>query len=485
MRIEDVISILVMLVNIILGLFVLLKYPKKRLHQAFFLFTLSVSFWLLASWQAGIVREGLGPPLIWEKLSFAAGALIAPALVYFAYVFVGKKQSFVFKIIALILIPIFFVVATLTPYVVNKVERAVLGYEATYGLLWYFYAIYFILYILTSFVVIIFKYKNAAAILQLKIKYLLIGLILSALIAVAANLIIPFFISINILQNNSVFQFFFHFGHLATIFFIGFTAYAILRYRLMDIKVVIRKGLIYTFSLIIALAFYTYLAILGKNFLQNTLNLPENWGIFVLILLVALGFPPLKYGVEKLITTAFFSKVKNLKKKAREIAQDISSKIKLEELVNQFADEVKENISVNHLQVYLKNRKTGDFNAVYPAGFSDLIKYEHPLTNYFKVNQEILITEEIEYMKENENEAKVKLLENLKKELETRDVALVIPLQNLSEELDVLIFLENKKNKEAFNIEDVSFLQNIAGQFNIALANAILYKEALERINYQ
>jgi hypothetical protein len=143
---------------------------------------------------------------------------------------------------------------------------------------------------------------------------------------------------------------------------------------------------------------------------------------------------------------------------------------------------VKENISAHNLQVYLKNRRTGDFNAVYPEGFSDLIKYDHLLTNYFKINQEILITEEIEYMKENENEAKVKSLENLKKELETRHIALVIPLQNLSEELDVLIFLESKKNKEAFNLEDINFLQNISNQFNISLANAILYKEAVERI---
>lgn len=485
MSFVDIISIVVVLINAFLGLFVLLRNYKKRLNQAFFLFALSVSFWVFASWQAGVVREGLGPPLIWEKLSFTAGALIAPIFIYFAYIFTKKRRSFIFRIIILFIIPIFFAIATLTPYIVSKVERVQLGYEATYGFLWYFYTIYFISYLLACFIIIISKYKNSIGILRLRIKYLLIGLLIAASIAVIFNLIIPFFISLNILRNNNFYQFFFHFGHLATIFFIGFTAYAIVRYRLMDIKVVIRKGVVYASSLIIILALYTYLALFLESTIQKYWNIAPGWTAFILVALVALGFPPLKYAVEKLITTAFFPKVKNLKKKAREIAEDISSKIKLEELVQRFASEVKENISAHNLQVYLKNRKTGDFNAVYPAGFSDLIKYDHLLTNYFKINQEILITEEIEYMKENENEAKAKLLENLKKELEARHIALVIPLQNLSEELDVLIFLENKMNKEAFNLEDISFLQNISSQFNIALANAILYKEALERINYQ
>ena len=270
MSFVGLISLLVVLANVLLGLFVLMRNYKNRLFQAFFLLAFSLSFWVLASWQAGLVREG-DIPLVWEKLSFAAGALIVPCFLYFSLLFTERRISFLFKIFTLLIIPIFFIIFSFTPFIVKEIERfeTVIGYKVSLGFLFYIYAIYFVLYALVGFVIILSKYKSSFGILRLRIKYLFIGLLITAVIGIISNLIFPFLISVNILKNNNFYQFFFHFGHFSTIFFVYFTAYAILRYRLMDIKVVLRKGLIYGLSLIIGFAFYTYLVILGKIVPKN------------------------------------------------------------------------------------------------------------------------------------------------------------------------------------------------------------------------
>lgn len=461
------------LLDILLAIYVLKNNPAKKSNRLFSATAFISGLWTLSN---TLMFTGYRFVYPWVYLNFALGAMIPPFILHWTIEFTRYKFNRTYIFVAYLFSFILFLFALTPGFVIRDyfVPDAIgYGFKIFLGKIFVPYALCISIILLIALFILLRKRNKSFGLEKLQLNYALLGFGIPAILVIILDFFLPLF-------GNT------HYGNidsLTSFIFIGIIAYSITRYRFLDIKVIIRKGVVYGLSIIIALAFYTYLAILLKDYLQNTLNLSENWGIFVLILLVALGFPPLKYGVEKLITTAFFPKVKNLKKKAREIAQDISSKIKLEELVNRFASEVKENISAHTLQVYLKNRKTGDFNAVYPTGFSDLIKYDHLLTNYFKINQEILITEEIEYMKENENEAKAKLLEKLKKELEKRHIALVIPLQNLSEELDVLIFLESKKNKEAFNLEDISFLQNISSQFNIALANAILYKEAVERIS--
>lgn len=470
------ITIIFALAIFILGLFIFRKNRKSHTNLLFSIFCFSLALCVVANYLSLQVLDKF-IILFWMRIVMALAVIQSVSFFLFIHTFprprITLRNKYLYIILSMALLTI---IISFTPFLFKDVllENNKRLPIVQPGIL--LFLVTAIGSLLSGFILLIQRLKKEVGLINIQLKYIFYGSFLMFLLILIFNFFLVVIFKISTFVNWLPFL---------VLPFLLSTTYAITRYRLMDIKIVLRKGIVYGLSIITALAFYTYLAILLKDYLQNTLNLSENWGIFVLILLVALGFPPLKYGVEKLVTIAFFPKVKNLKKKAREIAQDISSKIKLEELVNRFASEVKENISAHNLQVYLKNRKTGDFNAVYPAGFSDLIKYDHLLTNYFKINQEILITEEIEYMKENENEAKAKLLENLKKELEARHIALVIPLQNLSEELDVLIFLENKKNKEAFNLEDISFLQNISSQFNIALANAILYKEALERINYQ
>jgi len=86
------------------------------------------------------------------------------------------------------------------------------------------------------------EYFKTTGIDRERVKYILAGMGLFILLVETADTIIPFFFGTTR---------YFWISPLSTIFFVGFTAYAILRYRLMDIKTVLTEILVAVFFILL------------------------------------------------------------------------------------------------------------------------------------------------------------------------------------------------------------------------------------------
>lgn len=119
--------------------------------------------------------------------------------------------------------------------------------EVEFGDLSLFYAIFFLITTVSSLAIIAYKFITRHGNEKQKLSYLLFGLTLTLMAGTLTNLIMPVFFNIFSLTP---------FGPLTTGFFIYFTTYAILKHQLFDIRVVIRKILVY--SVLLAIIFATY-----------------------------------------------------------------------------------------------------------------------------------------------------------------------------------------------------------------------------------
>jgi hypothetical protein len=461
------------LANLVLGIFVFVKNKRSRTHQLFSIYCLLVALWAVATYFSLVVTEK-EDMLFWMRFVMALATAQSVTILLFVHTF--PKHSFCLRksILSIILImTLVTFILSFTPYIFSDVELSSAG-EAQMPII----APGIILFIFVTIGAIIFsiilafkKYVKGSGAIKLQLRYILSGLIL-----MYAGIIYFSFINVVALQNSN----YVYLGSLFTLPFIFFTAYTILRYRFMDIRVVIRKGLIYGISLIAALAVYTYVALTLKSTIEESWDVHPTWTASILIALVALGFPPLKKLVEKSINTLFKGR-KSIDLAVKEVREKVVHETDFEKLVRLVSEEVKKFLEVDEVRLYLLNHQEKKY--IYENdGAKESIEIGNDLVHYFEKYSDALVRDEVPHlMEEKEGKFEKERLQKVEKELKKRKMSLVLPLKT-EEEVFGLLMLGEREKGQAYTIQDVKYLESLREQVGFTLANALLYKEAMARI---
>ena len=96
------------------------------------------------------------------------------------------------------------------------------------------------------------------------------------------------------------------FGFATTSVFVGIFSYAILRRRLMDINVAIRKSLVYSLLVAFMTAIYFSFVLLAERAFQGVMGYRSLIGSVIAGFVIALGFNPLKEFAQRFIDRLFF-----------------------------------------------------------------------------------------------------------------------------------------------------------------------------------
>jgi len=405
-------------------------------------------------------------------LDFALAALVAAAMVLFAIHYPKQNNKLTIIKETLLATPLIIVsLLSLTEIFSYTNGFRDLGYTSYYFIYIGFLILYFIL--ITGYF-FIKKYFYYSGIEKQKLGYITIGYLIAILILLFDSIrsaLLSGYIDINIdlLYVNG------------SILFSVFIVFVILRYRFMDIKVVVRKGVIYAISLVATLAIYTYLALLFKNTIEESWNINSTWTAIVLIALVALGFPPLKKIVERSINTLFKGR-KSIDLAVKELKEKIVTKTDIQILDEIICNQVKEYLNIDQVKLFLLNHKESKFFHPDKELHQDVIDINNDLIKYFQKNNNVLIREEINHLlDEAGNNQDKDLIQKAEKEIKKLKAGLVIPFVADQEVFGLLVLGEHRK-KEAYTIQDVKYLEQLREQVSVVLANAIQYQEAMERI---
>lgn len=215
--------------NLILGSVIFINGYKKRINFVYSLNILAIISWIVAMILYRSVSDEYG--ILFCTILYVVPTFIASGFLYFTYIFPSSSgRSLRFN--KIIIYGINFIIALLVavPGLIIKEVNIVPGQEkeiifSGYYILYFLYTLSFFLF---GFYRLFKKFFSSHGIEKLQIIYLAASYAVAANIAFATNLIMPW-----------LGLFFFNWlGQLATSIMVVFTGYAIVKYRLMDIKLI-------------------------------------------------------------------------------------------------------------------------------------------------------------------------------------------------------------------------------------------------------
>ena len=470
MPINNLASILTFLTSLFLGFFIIYKDHKRLSNITFGTFTLCVAVWVIVNFLTDIAKTP-GEATFWARMTLVTPALMPFLLLLFSKVFPKQEAPISKGLWFLLLLPaLIILVLSPTPLNIEKVTFTDSGQELVVGPLYTPFFIYFALYLIGTFINLFRKFKRGTGLEKLQIQYLVLGLVAASIFALLLNVILPIFGFSTLVSL----------GPFAALFLVGSVSYAIIKHRLLDIEIIIRRSVVYSALLATLTVFYSIIV-----FGLNRIFLPTGAAAFprptdlVAIMLVAFTVDPLKRLIEKTTDKVFFKARYNAEETISSLSEEISSIINLDELLLAIKNSLAETVKMSKFAVYLK--VNGNFNRIgikdgFDKSLETTVESKYFLNEILEKIPQLLIVDElkqrIEEGSENFNKNLIETCESLRKS----GVAIVVPLIS-KDKVTGAIFLGEKLSGDLYSNEDLKLLEILGHQAAIAIENARLYEE--------
>jgi two-component system NtrC family sensor kinase len=130
-------------------------------------------------------------------------------------------------------------------------------------------------------------------------------------------------------------------------------AYAIVRYRLMDVDIIFRRGYAYTLATLCVLAaFYGIVFSLGSMVEKNFKDL-GNTGLITVMLITAFLFQPIRNWIQERLDKHFYRDQYDYRRTLIEFARELSSETDLDTMLASIGERLLHTLSIRHLAFFL------------------------------------------------------------------------------------------------------------------------------------
>jgi K+-sensing histidine kinase KdpD len=245
---------------------------------------------------------------------------------------------------------------------------------------------------------------------------------------------------------------------------------AIMRYRLLDITIVIRKGVAYVLMSTIVAVPYVSIIILFNN-LAGTNNI-SMWGYPVLLVFLALLLQPLWQIVQRLVDRMFYRERYDFLKELEYFSQEAHDISNLEQLGSSLVKLVKRALQISNVHLLLRS-ETGGFSVTFSTGDSTAelaLKRDSPLLRWLQLNKGLLHRQDLDVIPQLQS-----LSAKERNELRKIEAELFVPLRTNKDELVGILVLGKKLSHQLYSEEDKSLISTVASRVAIELENARLY----------
>ncbi len=246
--------------------------------------------------------------------------------------------------------------------------------------------------------------------------------------------------------------------------------YAILRYRLLDIRIVLRKGLIYSLLTAVLSGMFILLALVS-GYLFNVFSGRQSlWTMVIPALVVAFLFQPLHQRIQLMVDQTFFRREYEIQHTITHFIRELSTLRGQKEVVQLVRSTVQQTLGSKQVLLWLINNGNHQDQGV----------------GYTSISQPPLIPSLVQLLKverrpfypilEDDNQATL--------ELHNTGSELAIPLF-MDNELRGILALGKRKSEIPYSLEDLDLLTMLANSTALALENARLHEERIALLREQ
>ncbi len=467
------ILILVSVTNLTLGYLTIHQGIKKKINLIFFLLTLFIIQWSVFNYFGDYFAEvsiNEKVSTIYTRLTYLASSIIA-GLFFVFVIFFPRQRKKLSKMLTsgLIIASIVVITLSFTTHMVEKVNVVDSQVNVSTGSLFFIFIIYFAVLMVSSFVILIRKYILSEGIEKIQIRYFFLGTFLATLFASITNIFIP------LLTGSFQAS---RFGPYFTLFFVAFTAYAIIKHRFLDIRFILRKSFIYV-GLAVFVSFAYYFALwLDNTLFGGSYSIGGYLSAIAIAPLFLLGFGYVSRWLKHIANKYFFTGLYDYQEVLETFAKRISQTIELDEAVNVVVETIQgamrvDNIAIalsdpSHKMPFLLHRVIG-FNKEELENICD----RQTFCSYLQSAKKPIVIDEL--LSASETKDNPHLIKDAKY-LKDLGVALILPLV-VQDNVNSVCIVGRKITKEAYTKEDIDLLTTLSNQASVAIENARLYQE--------
>lgn len=444
-----------------LGIFVLSRKPHDIRHKIYALFCLCLSVWSFAYFK-WLLAEDASTALFWARIFMAGAIFIPPTAFHHLVKLLGKKVPYGFLAGNYVFSLLFFS-GDLGPWIVRGVGPKIsFPYWPSPGPLFHLHLFQFAALALMGLWILGQELRKSDGLHRNQIKFL----ILAEVVGWTGGFTnYPLWYDIPVSP----------YGNILVSAYTGIFAYAMVRYRLLDIDIVIKRSLIYAF-LLLALLIPCYILIIWTQLVFFG-EVSPTFSFISLILLILVGFlfPKFRFRTEEALERVLFKKRYDYRETLLLSSREMISVVDLGTLSNRLVHTVGRAMGIEKTSLFLFDETKGSYALKGSAGLDmermreTILLAGNPLVQRLSKTPDALVKEELEISQNGQRE------KELTRQMGQLEAEVTLPLMS-KERLIGILNLGHREGMGMYSQEDLEVLSTLANQAAIAIDNAQLYE---------
>ena len=432
--------IIIGLLDFLLGLAVFIVNPRKKRNLFYFLFSASIAAWTASFY---LIFHSSNH-LLAGRITVLAGLFIPLTFYYFVKYFLDENSPGLFLEL-LYFIPILAVLLISLPFDFYVKSVEVVNNEILFqpGAIYSLNGLFLLFTVIFSIFLLIRKFFKADSLMKYQLSILFWGAVFALLCGIAFNYILP-------LMGHSEFNVL---GNASTVVLLSFYSFAILKFRLMDIVIIVNRSLAYA---MVALVFWL-LSVFGLFFVPQyfkLLYIPyiQIFLVLVMVLIIGETFKLLRIFLqntaEKVLIKGWYDSDKILADVAAELAPIFDTHGILNLLKRQFSEE----LEIEILNLFQIQNDGATKQYVYHSDQSQTLQSSHPLILAIDQKHETIRISD--------------LPEDARKSIDDmtfRKGRIIFPLLSSSQLVGFFI-LGSKATGDAYDMKDIALFRTLINQ---------------------
>ncbi|MBI2216017.1 MAG: PAS domain-containing protein [Candidatus Rokubacteria bacterium] len=453
-------------VQIVLALFVWRAQPQSVMHRRFAGQTLLLAIWVLSI--AGL--QGRSALDLWSRIAFAGASLIPAAFLAFTACYPIPTPAIPQSLLRLCWVAgaSFAVLALTTDFLVLEIQLTPTGPARKSGPLYPLFALYFLVAFIVALGVFLSRWSRARGRERAQLQYLAVGITVSAAGGIGTNLILP------LVTGRSAYNWL---GPHFSLCLVALTAHAIIRHRLMDIRWVAHRGLIY--SIVIGGASGVAMAVgklVAPDWTSQTVTISYN-AVAILSAAVLVFSPAGQRFIHRVVDPYLYRGHPDHAAGLRLATHRLSQLMEPVALAQRLHGIIAEAFIPESFTMVAKASDRGEMEILVaaPEELAERLSSHRGFSSLMRVPTSTGPTVLSCSMDLSDPQLRATLGE--------LGVEILVCLQRRDQLLGMLL-LGPRRSGDAYYKSDLAFIESLAELASIALDNALLYRQKLQMIDY-